>query len=42
MILGLPIWVAFVPIGLSLLLLVAVVARRAWADLAVAAGRPPP
>jgi TRAP-type C4-dicarboxylate transport system permease small subunit len=40
MILGVPIWIAFIPIGLSLLLLITVVARCAWRDFAAAGGRP--
>jgi hypothetical protein len=40
MILAVPIWLAFIPIGLSLLLLIAVVARCAWRDFAAARGRP--
>lgn len=42
MILAVPIWIAFIPIGLSLLLLIAVVARTAWRDLARARGRAAP
>ncbi len=38
MILAVPLWIGFVPIALSLLLLIAVVAHCAWRDLA-AAGR---
>lgn len=39
MILGVPIWLAFVPIGLSLLLLIAVVAHVTWRDIAALARR---